>query len=135
MEYLQGEVHQAAPLKPGTFCNFGEKKKTKSRLLPGWERRLEGPVAVASPGWTGPRPQGAGGESYGGVADGSGCWTPALGRESEETQGMKSQRFRETWVSPGILSLKLFPPEIRGAKKPTDLGHLLNLHMPRSPIP
>lgn len=56
---------------------------------------------------------------------------------SEETQGMKPQKFRETRGSLGRLSLELSTPEAGGSRKPTegmDLGYLLNLQMPRPPI-
>ena len=79
--------------------------------------RLEGPVAVASPGGRGPGQIEAGGEFYGGVADGSGCWDPALGRGSEEAQGMEPQGFGEAWGSLGILSLAEPAPHLRSQKQ------------------
>lgn len=50
-EYTQAKVHGAVHLKSGHFPHIlGEEENQKQA---GWERRLEGPAAVAFPGWRG----------------------------------------------------------------------------------
>lgn len=109
-------MYRAVQLKPGHFLHILGEEGNQTQA--GWEGRLEGPAAVAFPGWRGPGPRE---EPCGGVANGTRCWTPAMGR------GLKRPRLRN-------------PPDpgVRGSRKPTaglDLGLLLSRQMPRSPPP